>query len=64
MSHPPSNVEATHDKVEYKTKHDAGTETDPRERAHMIKDIEESWDIDISPDGEREAAGEEVERDG
>ena len=25
---------------------------------------EESWDIDISPDGEREAASEEIERDG
>ena len=31
---------------------------------HKYKHAEESWDVDVSPNGKREAASQEVERDG
>ena len=36
----------------------------PRSRRHSSETGEEDWDVDVSPDGQREATSKEVEGDG
>ena len=57
-------MEATDHVVKDKAPQYPGNVVDPRSRWHSTETGEEDWDVDVSPDGQREAASQEVEGDG
>ena len=57
-------MEATDHVVEDEAPKYPGNVVDPRSRRHSTETGEEDWDINVSPDGQREATSQEVEGDG
>jgi len=62
--YPPPKAEATDDIAEDKSMNYPGTVADRRKLKYICEYTEYSGNVDVSPNGEREAASEEVERDG
>ena len=60
----PFKVKVMNDIVENEAAKYGRTVVDPWNLRQIYKYAKESWDVDVSPDGKREATSQEVERDG